>query len=83
MLYQLKDGRTIEISIYEFLSATDEELNQLIGTNYGMEINNPNHGSIITKPGRMSPDDDIYTDQDIPDVPDQEKFDDQDYTPDE
>lgn len=83
MLYQLKDGRTIEISIHEFLSATDEELNQLIGTNYGMEINNPNYGSIITKPGRMAPDDDQYVGHDIDDVPDEEKFKDQDYTPDE
>jgi hypothetical protein len=83
MLYQLPDGRTIELSIHEFLSATEEELNQLIGTNYGMDINNPRYGSIITKPGRMAPDDDQYTGFDIHDVPEEEKFNDQDYTPDE
>jgi hypothetical protein len=83
MLYQLPDGRTIEISMHEFLSATDEELRQLIGTNYGMEINNPRYGSSITKPGFIAPDDDQYAGQDIHDVPEQEKFDDQDYTLDE
>lgn len=83
MLYQLPDGRTVEICMHEFLSATDEELRQLIGTNYGMEINNPTYGSIITKPGRMAPDDDQYAGHDMDDVPDEEKFKDQDYTPDE
>lgn len=80
MLYQLSDGRTVEISVYEYLSCTDEELNSLIGSNYGMEINNPNYGSIITKPGRPEPDHvDEYREVDIPDIPDEEKFDDQDY----
>lgn len=83
MLYQLPDGRTVEISIYDYLSFSDEELRNLIGTNYGMEINNPRYGSIITKPGSSAPDDGIYRDQDIQDVPEDEKFYDQDYTPEE
>ena len=80
MLYQLPDGRAIEISIHEYLNCSDEELRNLIGTTYGMEINNPRYGSIITKPGRIEPDDGHYRDQDIDQVPQQEKLDDQDYT---
>lgn len=83
MLYQLPDGRTVEISIYDYLAFSDEELQGLIGSNYGAEINNPQYGSIITKPGRPDPDDDIYRDYDIPDVPEEERFRDQDYTPDD
>jgi hypothetical protein len=83
MLYQLPDGRTIEISIYDYLSFSDEELKNLITTNCGMEINNPKYGSIITKPGRQTPEDGIYRDKDIQDVPEDEKFRDQDYTEDE
>lgn len=84
MLYQLPDGRTVELSIYDYLSLSDEELRNLVGTHYGSEINNPSYGSIITKPGRPEPDDvDHYREKDIQDVSDDEKFDDQDYTPDE
>ena len=61
MLYQLADGSTIEISLYDYLSCSDEELSNLVGYNYGKEINNPRYGSIITKPGRMAPEDDTYS----------------------
>lgn len=81
MLYQLPDGRTVEISIYDYLTFSDEELQGLVGYDHGMEINNPSYGSIITKPGRPDPDDvDYYKEKDIPDIPITEKFNDQDYT---
>jgi hypothetical protein len=43
MLYQLKTGRTIEISIEQYLDMTDEELQDLEGlSNYDTkDINNP------------------------------------------
>jgi|10_taG_2_1085330.scaffolds.fasta_scaffold37734_2 hypothetical protein len=54
MLYQLPDGRTIEMSIEDYLSFSDTELRQLIGNAHtGDEINNPYYGSIINKPGRV------------------------------
>jgi hypothetical protein len=81
MLYQLPDGRTIEISMHEFLSLDDEGIKQLIGVNYGLEINNPRYGSSINKP--YTPKSDSYSEHEIPDVPEEEKFDDQDYTQDE
>jgi len=53
MLYQLPDGRTVEMSLEDYLSFTDLELHQLQGnTYYGDQINNPYYGSIINKPGK-------------------------------
>lgn len=84
MLYQLPDGRTVEISIEDFLSFSDEELKGLIGySDVGDHINNPLYGSAITKPGRFEPEDEIYSDFDVPDVPAEEKFKDQDYVADD
>ena len=47
MLYQLKTGRTIEISIDQYLDMTDEELQDLEGLpNYNtIEVNNPFYNS--------------------------------------
>ena len=56
MLYQLQDGRTIELSIEDYLSFSDQELHQLIGNAYyGDFVNNPAYGSSITKPGKPDP----------------------------
>ncbi len=54
MLYQLPDGRTIEISLDDYLKLSDQELKDLVGLNYGMAINNPLYGSYITKPSKVS-----------------------------
>jgi hypothetical protein len=45
MLYQLASGRTIEISMEQYLDMTDEELQDLecLGNMNTMEINNPWH----------------------------------------
>lgn len=78
MLYQLGDGRTIEISLHEYLTCSDEELNALKSTNYGLEINNPQYGSAITKPQRIErdeePEDSNFN------ISEEDKFDDIDYT---
>ena len=43
MLYQLPSGRTIEISVEQYLDMTDEELQELdcLSSSHTMEINNP------------------------------------------
>ena len=45
MIYQLPNGRCIEISIDQYLDMTDEELKELgcLGNQYTMELNNPFH----------------------------------------
>lgn len=82
MLYQLPDGRTIEISLNDYLSLTDEELRELAAYDIGHQINNPYYGSAMNKPGRPEPeDDDAFNQIEIPDVPSEHKLLDQDYEP--
>jgi len=52
MLYQLSTGYTVELSLEDYLSFTDEELHDLKGSNYGLQINNPKYGSVINKKGK-------------------------------
>lgn len=82
MLYQLPDGRTIEMSLADYLDFTPAELKSLVGCNYGEILNNPLYGSAINKPGRAkASDEDVdYSSCEIPDVPQNEKFEDQDYS---
>lgn len=41
MLYQLPNGKCIEISIEQYLRMSDDELNMYVAYNYGEEINDP------------------------------------------
>ncbi len=50
MLFSLPNGKVIEISIDQFFDMTDEDLEYLIGLNYGEAIQNPFFGSIIESP---------------------------------
>ena len=49
MLYQLPNGKVIEISTEQFVEMTDEELEYLIAYNYGDDQENPWFGSILSK----------------------------------
>lgn len=49
MLYNLPNGKVIELSVEEFLEMTDEELEYLVGLNYGEPIENPFFGSVLEK----------------------------------
>lgn len=41
MLYQLKNGKTIELSVEQFLSMSAYELDALEGVNWSEEVNDP------------------------------------------
>lgn len=47
MLYNLKNGRTIDISIEQALDMTDEDLQFLNAYGYGEIIENPFHSSVL------------------------------------
>lgn len=49
MLYQLPNGKVIEISTEQYLEMTDEELEYLIAYNYGEVQENPWFGSVLLK----------------------------------
>ena len=50
MLYQLPNGKVIEISTEQYFELTDEELEYLIAYNYGDILEDPNHGSSNISP---------------------------------
>ena len=49
MLYQLPNGKVIEISTEQFVEMSDEELEYLIAYNYGEVQEDPWFGSILSK----------------------------------
>lgn len=72
MIYQLPNGKCIEISTEQFIDMTDEELEYLIAYNYGDVFENPWHGSILNKPSTIIDDDLIVPD--ITDIPEIDKL---------
>lgn len=48
MLYQLPNGKTIEIPTELYLDLTDEDLEYFIATNYGDHIEDPWFGSVLS-----------------------------------
>lgn len=57
MLYQLPNGKVIEMTIEQFVEMSDEELEYLIAYNYGDVFENPWIGSILNKHDVNMPDD--------------------------
>ena len=71
MLYQLPNGKVIEISTEQFIEMTDEELEYLIAYNYGDVMENPWYGSILNK---MDMEEEIENLPDIIDIPEEDKM---------
>lgn len=69
MIYQLPNGKCIEISTEQFVEMSDEELEYLIAYNYGDVVENPWHGSILNRPSSVIDDEFILPDlTDIPEI---------------
>jgi len=71
LLYQLPNGKVIEISTEQFIEMTDEELEYLIAYNYGDVMENPWYGSILNK---MDMEEEIENLPDIIDIPEEDKM---------
>jgi hypothetical protein len=52
MLYNLPNGKTIYLTVEEFLNLTDADIQYLVSMNYGDTITNPFSGSPINKKTR-------------------------------
>ena len=52
MNYQLPNGKVIYISIEEYLSLTDADIQHLIALDYGDTVNNPFSGSAVDTKGK-------------------------------
>ena len=78
MLYQLPNGKVIEISTEQFVEMTDEELEYLIAYNYGDVMENPWYGSILNKHDNSIDDEIDLILPDITDIPEVDKIQDLD-----
>lgn len=76
MLYQLPNGKVIEISVEQYLDMTDEDLEYLIAYNHGETIENPWFGSALSRKSPTT--DDI---EDLLHLPPEEKLSDPDFSP--
>lgn len=88
MLYQLPNGKVIEISTEQYFEMTDEELQYLIAYNYGDTLEDPWFGSVIQKNSfAVDEDDDDFLEipSDLTDVTIEDKigYTDIDYKPEE
>ena len=78
MLYQLRSGRTIELSLEQYLDMSDEELNELegLGSHQSMEINNPFYNSYKGS-GKVKKEPKEHNDEhDLTNIPEQVKLED-------
>lgn len=66
MLYQLPNGKVIEISTEQYFEMTDEDFEYLIAYNYGELQEDPWFGSVISK----SPPPDIIIEEVTPELTD-------------
>lgn len=84
MLYQLPNGKVIEISTEQYFEMSDEELEYLVAYNYGDVMEDPWFGSVLTK---SAPKEDDQTDvlPDLTNIPavDKLKFKEIDFKPEE
>lgn len=53
MLYQLPNGKVIEISTEQYLEMSDEDFEYLMAYNHGDAVENPWHGSILSKHDKL------------------------------
>lgn len=49
MIYETGGGRSIEMSLEQYLDMSDEELKYIQVQGYGESIENPWHGSVLSK----------------------------------
>lgn len=79
MLYQLPNGRVIEMSTEQFCDMTDEDFEYLIANQYGEEVEDPFFGSVLTSGKNHSvldsfPDIPAEVLKDLTQITDQEKL---------
>ena len=74
MLYQLPNGRVIEMSTEQYFDMSDEELEYLVAYNYGEILENPWFGSILSKADNSKSEDIPDTIKELPDITVSEKL---------
>jgi hypothetical protein len=72
MFYQLPNGKVIDISTEQYLDMSDEDFEYLLAYNHGEIVENPWHGSILSKHDREH--DEGLDLPDITDIPEIDKL---------
>lgn len=84
MLYQLSNGKVVELSVEDYLSMSDADFQNLIGYNQGDYTNNPWFNSALNIEQEVDDDEEEESlIKELDDVSDLEKLLDQDYTEEE
>lgn len=84
MLYQLKNGRCIELTVEQYLRMSDEELEALEFNSWSMRVEDPFAISVLYY-GPSTPDEEElddyadYVEDDLTDISDEEKLTDSDF----
>jgi hypothetical protein len=74
MLYQLPNGKVIEMSTEQYFDMSDEELEYLVAYNYGEVLENPWFGSILSKADNSKSEDIPDTIKELTDITVSEKL---------
>ena len=84
MLYQLKNGRCIELTVEQYLRMSDEELESLELISWSMRVEDPFAISVLIY-GASTQDEEEFDDygeiyeEDLTDIPDEDKLTDSDF----
>lgn len=83
MLYQLANGKVVELSVEDYLDMSDADFQNLVGYNHGEFTNNPWLHSALGEEQVVDDDEEEALIKDLDDVSDLEKLLDQDFTEEE
>jgi hypothetical protein len=84
MLYQLKNGRCIELTVEQYLRMSDEELESLEFTPWSMRVEDPFAISVLYYGPSSVDEEDVddygeFYEEDLTDIPNEEKLTDSDF----
>jgi hypothetical protein len=84
MLYQLKNGRCIELTVEQYLRMSDEELESLEFTPWSMRVEDPFAISVLYYGPSATDEEDVddygeFYEEDLTDIPNEEKLTDSDF----
>lgn len=81
MIYQLANGRIIELSVETYLDMSDEDLHSLSALGYGESVEDPFFASALDSREAWTIDEEIdnETELELPDIPLSERFFDEDF----
>lgn len=59
MIYQLPNGKVIQLTVEQYLDLTDEDIQYLMSINYGDHATSPWLGSVLQKKRQVMPEDHV------------------------